>query len=387
MKKKIFFIVWGNPKFYQTLVSLSKYLSQKDYKVYILAQKINTKEDIIENIDFGRHSKILYHPLHFSYFPNLFNFFTFIIYSLFLFLNFRPANTVLFNQHALFCAPLIKLFKKKNHKIIYHNFDFDLLSNLKTIREKLLRFFEIYLSTICDYLIFPTISRAKIFKKDSNILNTKLLEFKNCFPKNFSPKKSSKFDTFLKKNNLHNKRIICHLGTISSGHFIANIIKSAKYINNNYIVVIAGTVRNKYNVSLIELINKFNLSNKVFLFEDVKNSLWYEILFKSDLGLCFYEDTNLSHNHMSGTSQKFNNYVFANKPMIVNNNNDFSQFKKSFDIFDTVSPNDPKKIALQINFLLTNKARYYKIKENLKISFLKELNFEVQFKKSYETFL
>ena len=82
------------------------------------------------------------------------------------------------------------------------------------------------------------------------------------------------------------------------------------------------------------------------------------------LGLCFYEDTNLSHNHMSGTSQKFNNYVFANKPMIVNNNNDFSQFKKSFDIFDTVSPNDPKKIALQINFLLNNKTRYYKIKEN-----------------------
>ena len=253
MKKKIFFIVWGNPKFYQTLVSLSKYLSQKDYKVYILVQKINTKEDIIENIDFGRYSKILHHPLHCSYFPNLFNFFTFIIYSLFLFLNFRPDNTVLFNQHALFCAPLIKLFKKKNNKIIYHNFDFDLLSNLKTIREKLLRSFEIYLSTICDYLIFPTISRAKIFKKDSNILNAKLLEFKNCFPKNFSPKKSSKFKTFLKKNNLHNKRIICHLGTISSGHFIANIIKSAKYINNNYIVVIAGTVRNKYNVSLIEL--------------------------------------------------------------------------------------------------------------------------------------
>jgi len=387
MKKKIFFIVWGNPKFYQTLVSLSKYLSQKNYKVYIFTQKINPEQDIIENIDFGRHSKIICHPLHCSYFPNLFNFFTFILYSLFLFLIFRPANTVLFNQHALFCAPLIKLFKKKSHKIIYHNFDFDLLSNLKIIREKSLRFFEVYLSKFCDYLIFPTINRAKIFKKDSNITNTKLLEFKNCFPKNFSPMKSSKLETFLKKNNLHNKKIICHLGTISPGHFIINIIKSARYINNNYIIVIAGTARNKYAVRLIELINKFNLSNKVFIFENVKNSLWFEILFKSDLGLCFYEDTNLSHNHMSGTSQKFNNYVFANKPMIVNNNNDFLQFKKSFDIFDTVSPTDPKKIALKINFLLNNKARYYKIKKNLKISFLKELNFEVQFKKSYETFL
>ena len=68
----------------------------------------------------------------------------------------------------------------------------------------------------------------------------------------------------------------------------------------------------------------------------LKILIWYEILFKSDLGLCFYEDTNLSHNHMSGTSQKFNNYVFANKPMIVNNNNDFLSFKKKFDIFDVL---------------------------------------------------
>ena len=90
---------------------------------------------------------------------------------------------------------------------------------------------------------------------------------------------------------------------------------------------------------------------------------------------------------MAGTSQKFNNYVFSNTPMIVNNNNDFLSFKKKFDIFDVVNPNDSKKIALKINFLLTNKARYYKIKKNLKICFLNELNFEVQFKKSYETFL
>ena len=90
---------------------------------------------------------------------------------------------------------------------------------------------------------------------------------------------------------------------------------------------------------------------------------------------------------MSGTSQKFNNYIFANKPMLVNNNKDFLRFKKIFDIFDVVDPANPKKIALKINLLLADRKRYYKIKKRLKTSFLSELNFEKQFEKSYETFL
>ena len=82
----------------------------------------------------------------------------------------------------------------------------------------------------------------------------------------------TKFETFLKKNNLHNKRIVCHLGTISSGHFITNIIKSARYINNNYIVVIAGTVRNGYDVRLNELIKrKGRVFNYIYDFGDLWN--------------------------------------------------------------------------------------------------------------------
>mgnify|MGYP006085420287 FL=1 len=387
MKKKIFFIIWANPKFYQTLISLSKHFTKKNYKVYILTQNIKTKFDMLENVDFGKESKIIYHPLYSAYFPNILNFFTFIFYSSFFFLNQRPVGTIFFNQHSLFCLPLIKLFNKKNQKIIYHNFDFNLFSNIKKFREKFLRFSEIHLSKLCDYLVFPTIDRGIIFQKDSKIDNAKLLEFKNCFPKKFLCKKSSKFKSFLKSNKLTNKKIICHLGTISPGHFIINIIKSAIHIDNNSIIIIAGTSVNNYAITLNNIIKKFNLSHKVFIFEDVKNSLWFEILFKSDLGLCFYENTNLSHQHMSGTSQKFNNYIFANKPMLVNNNKDFLRFKKIFDIFDVVDPANPKKIALKIKLLLADRKRYYKIKKRLKTSFLSELNFEKQFEKSYETFL
>ena len=90
---------------------------------------------------------------------------------------------------------------------------------------------------------------------------------------------------------------------------------------------------------------------------------------------------------MAGTSQKFNNYVCFNKPMIVNNNQDFKEFKKTHDIFDIVKKNTPKEIALSINELLQNKKRFMQIKKNMKKAFSDDLNFEKQFKNSYKKFL
>ena len=47
---------------------------------------------------------------------------------------------------------------------------------------------------------------------------------------------------------------------------------------------------------------------------------------------------------MAGTSQKFNNYLLFKKPMLVNENKDFNNFKKKFDIFNICS-SKPIKIT------------------------------------------
>ena len=90
---------------------------------------------------------------------------------------------------------------------------------------------------------------------------------------------------------------------------------------------------------------------------------------------------------MAGTSQKFNNYLFFQIPMLVNKNNDFSNFKKKFDIFNMVNPKKPKNISNSIINLIHNSNRYYNIKKNMKLSFQKELNFETQFSNSYDKIL
>ena len=90
---------------------------------------------------------------------------------------------------------------------------------------------------------------------------------------------------------------------------------------------------------------------------------------------------------MAGTSQKFNNYLLYRKPMIVSNNKDFKVFKKKFDIFNLINSDNPKKIAYQINSLLKNKQRYFKIKKNMDKAFRTNLNLEHQFLNSYKKIL
>ena len=90
---------------------------------------------------------------------------------------------------------------------------------------------------------------------------------------------------------------------------------------------------------------------------------------------------------MAGTSQKFNNYLFFNIPMIVNDNLDFRTFKKTHDIFEIVDPKKPKKIAQKIIKIFSRKIRYQKIKKNMKKAFDKNLNFDKQFTNSYKKFI
>ena len=89
---------------------------------------------------------------------------------------------------------------------------------------------------------------------------------------------------------------------------------------------------------------------------------------------------------MAGTSQKFNNYLFAKIPMIVNNNEDFVKFKKKFDIFEVANASDPKSIAEKINYIFDDNNRFNELRKNLEIAFSEELNFETQFEKSYKLF-
>ena len=73
MKKKILFFILKDPKFYQTLIFLSQYLSEKNYEINIFCKKPKIDKDIIEEINFGKNTIIRFYPLNFKFLPNFIN--------------------------------------------------------------------------------------------------------------------------------------------------------------------------------------------------------------------------------------------------------------------------------------------------------------------------
>ena len=155
---------------------------------------------------------------------------------------------------------------------------------------------------------------------------------------------------------------------------------STAYFPTNYKLILAGVSYNNYYKKLKFLIKKNNLK-KVTLLKDVNYSKWFEILKKGDLGIAFYDPVNTSHKNMAGTSQKFNNYLLAGIPCLVNKNEDFIKFNKKYNVLYIQQKNSPQQIAKKITQIFKDKKIYRKKVMNSKKLFFEKLNFENQYKK------
>ena len=380
--KKIFLIIWADPKFYHTLIFLSQKLSKNNNKVYILPRNIPKNKEIIKKINFGKKVKILKYPKFLTLLNNFLEYIIFNFYLLYKYLKKKPDTIIFFNQKGLLTSLILRKYSR-NTQFIYHNFDFESINKNLSLFKKALITLELYCSKFCDYLVFPSAKRAKIFKKISNNSRSKYLSLMNCFPKNHYQTQTDQFNLFLTKKKFLKKKVICHLGSIGPNHYLEEIIKSFQFTNNNTILVIGGVSISLYSLKLKILINKLNLKNKVFIFKGISNEYWFNILRNSSIGICFYKNMCISHRHMAGTSNKFNNYLSSNLPMIVNNNKDFRLFKKSYDIYEMTNPRSPKKIAESIEKLIKDRKRYKIIKKNMKKAYNNTLNFDLQYEKSY----
>ena len=126
--KKIFLIIWGDPKFYQTLIFLCQKLSRDKLKVYILCRNLGNFKDVIKKVNFGKNVKILNTPNFINYKFNKINYLIFNFFIIFHLILKNPKNVIYFNKKALFNLLFAKIIKNKIN-YIYHNFDFDLLTS------------------------------------------------------------------------------------------------------------------------------------------------------------------------------------------------------------------------------------------------------------------
>ncbi len=378
--QNIVFAIWDNPRWYNTLIFSAKSFSDKKYNVHVVHRKV--EHDSLGKIDFGK--KTLFYSL-----GSKKRLFSLLEYLLFFFISFKiiflckPKFLVIYNRKALFCNIFLRIFFPRL-KIIYHNFDFDDPKNIKDIKILLQTKLEFFFARFCKILIFPNAKRGNKFINLANIKNTRVIEFPNCFPKSYYAKRSDSLNKILNINN--NILLVSRLGSIGPNHYIKELILSVRFWKKNTLLVIAGVVNSeKYLNELQNIILKYQLKKRVKIITLVNNEMWFEILFRSKVGTCFYEPNSLSHQYMVGASTKFNNYLYASVPFIVHQNRDFILFNKKYNICKIVNAKKPQQIAKAVNFLLNNKKIYLKLQKNSHILFNKHMNFEFQFNNFFKS--
>ncbi|MDC0416622.1 hypothetical protein OAM12_05135 [Candidatus Pelagibacter sp.] len=360
MSKLFFFIIWSNPWLYLTLIPIAKILAKKNYKIYIFCQKDFLNKTKIKN------KNIIFVETN-TYKYSLLKKITFIgfvlkvaVYSFLL----SPKFVIGFNLHGFLCSLILK---KINNRIslLYYNYDFDLYKNIQTTFHKFLYKLNKKYINDCDLIIVPNKGRENLLKK---ILKTKkqFLIVKNTFSKNFR--------LSLKKK----RRYISHIGFIGSGHYIEELINSASYIKEGYKILLAGICEKDYFEHIKSLIDKKKLNGKVMLKRNISINDWYNYLSSTYIGLVFYEPINVSNLNMNMTSQKMNNFIMAQIPMIVNNNIDFKD--KNYLYYSKSKPT-PSSISKKINHLINNKLLYDKMSNNLRKLFFNTQNLEFEIRK------
>jgi glycosyltransferase involved in cell wall biosynthesis len=378
--QNILFAIWDNPRWYNTLIFSAKSFCDKNYRVHIIHHK--AEDDGLGKIDFGKKTSFY----SFGSKKKIFFLLDYLLFFLFCFkliFLYKPKFLVIYNRKALFSNIFLKIFFPRL-KIIYHNFDFDDPKNIKDIKILLQTKLEFFLAKFCKILVFPNIRRGKKFINLANIKNTKVINFLNCFPKNYYPQHSRSLSKILNINN--NILLVSRLGSIGPNHYIKELILSVRFWKKNTFLVIAGVVNSeKYLNELQDIILKYQLKDRVKIITFVNNEMWFEILFRSKIGICFYQQNSLSHQYMAGTSTKFNNYLYANVPFIVHQNRDFVLFNKKYNIYKIVNAKKPQQIAKSVNFLLNNKKIYLKLKKNSHILFNSHMNFQFQFDNFFNT--
>ena len=110
--KVFFFIIWADPKFYNSLVFLSKHLSDENNKIYLFCKKPSKEEDIIGSLDFGSNCKVIYHEKK-KYLSIKIELILFILKCLFYSVKLKPDNIIFFNFHAALFINFFRIFKKK----------------------------------------------------------------------------------------------------------------------------------------------------------------------------------------------------------------------------------------------------------------------------------
>jgi glycosyltransferase involved in cell wall biosynthesis len=193
-------------------------------------------------------------------------------------------------QVLFFVLIVKKIYKKRNHKIIYHQFELIEEQRLNKINQI---FFSYILKKahLIDLTIFPEINRLHYFLDNSTLKKSKAFIFPNTCETILQKSEIKKHELF---NQLpENSFIVGHLGNVGgSQHYFQNFIDAIKILepNSNIVFLFLGR-KNK----MIETVIKNNQLSNLFFVDSIPHEKLSEIYPFINLGVILYKGTGLNY--------------------------------------------------------------------------------------------
>lgn len=246
--------------------------------------------------------------------------------------------------------------KEKNAKLVYDSHELEIHRNKanESKFEKLVwRILERHIIKKCTKVITVSESIADYLAKHYKIAKPTVLL--NA-PSYYEP-----VDSDILRRKFEGKKIILYVGAITINRGLEQTVEAMQYVDDKAVFVGIGPKNNNVINKINELIEKFNLSERVIFLDPVPVNEIKKITSSADLGVIPIINKCLSYD--LALPSKFFEYAFAELPMAVGTLKELSRRVEKHNIGISFNQLNPKDIAEKLNYMLNNLDKY-KDKEN-----------------------
>ena len=279
----------------------------------------------------------------------------------------------------LYAASMLKTTAQQ--KLIYFNMElFQLQSNESEDRYLKAAIESFALKKYTDFIALQNRERINVFLKNnlyipsSRVVHLPVASLGEPF--------TQKGTYFREKFNIpKDKKIVLYAGNIIEWAMCLEIVKSVKYWNDQFVLVLHTYIENPVNIEYFKLIEKNIIPNRIFLSKK-QFSFWKmdEILSSADIGLIFYRGKDENFTEIGFSSNKLTQYMKVCLPLITNDLPFFKSFFEENNCGICVSTTKEINIALEkIN------SDYEKYRENAYKMYNKYFNFQKYFDVFYSS--
>jgi len=269
-----------------------------------------------------------------------------------------------YHAHNLHCViPAYIAAKVNKTKVVYDSHElYTEASGMGKALKVVWKFVERILITRVDQVIAANEFRARIMRDEYGApeLPTVIV---NCPPlEEIYPTK--KLPEYLEQRGVKEKKIVLYQGALCPGRCLEDIVKSAKYLSDNIVIVFMGY--GKLGDKLVAIARNEGVEDKVFFHDAVPADNLLSYTASTHLGIVTYKNT--CRNNYYCAPDKLFEYIMAGIPVAGCDFPEVARIVNKYEIGELFDPEDVKSIENAINHIFEDKERYDRMKRNTQLA-------------------